>query len=104
VWLKNRFRGIVLNKLIVWDAKKDKSNLTKHKIDFAEAGTVFFDSPALTTDDAEHSWYEHRFITIGQTNAGKLIVVFYTETDDEIRIISARKPTRTERLNYEQTD
>jgi uncharacterized protein len=94
----------VESKRIVWDEKKNQSNQTKHKIDFAEAGTVFFDLLALTNDDAEHSWYEYRFITIGQTNAGKLVVVFYTETDNEIRIISARKPTRTERLNYEQTD
>jgi uncharacterized protein len=94
----------VQSKPIVWDKKKNKSNHTKHKIDFAEAGTVFFDSLALTVNDAEHSWYEYRFITIGQTVTNKLIVVFYTETDDEIRIISARKPTRIERLSYEETD
>lgn len=89
-------------KRIVWDEKKNKSNQTKHRISFEEAATVFFDALALTVDDLEHSLYEFRFITIGQTKTQKLVVVFYTETDKEIRIISARKPTRVERLSYEE--
>lgn len=89
-------------KRIVWDEKKNKINQTKHKIGFAEAATVFFDKLALTVDDDEHSWYEFRFITIGETEIQKLTVVFYSETDEEIRIISARKPTRNERLRYEE--
>ena len=90
------------SKRIVWDEKKNKINRTKHQISFEEAAVVFFDSLALTVSDSEHSWYEFRFITIGETKTQKMIVVFYTETEDEIRIISARKPTRTERLNYEK--
>jgi len=89
-------------KRIVWDEKKNKINQTKHQISFAEAATVFFDTLALTVDDNEHSWYEFRFITIGETESQKLTVVFYSETDEEIRIISARKPTRNERLKYEE--
>lgn len=89
-------------KRIVWDEQKNKVNQTKHRIGFAEAATVFFDTLALTVDDAEHSWYEFRFFTVGKTETQKLIVVFYSETDEEIRIISARKPTRTERLQYEE--
>jgi len=89
-------------KRIVWDARKYKVNLTKHGISFDEASKVFFDPLAITVNDADHSWYEFRFITIGMLKDGKIIVVFYTETEDEIRIISARKPTRTERIEYEE--
>lgn len=90
------------SKRIVWDEKKNKINQTKHRISFEEAADVFFDLLSVTVNDLEHSWHEFRFITIGETKTQKLIVVFYTETDEEIRIISARKPTRTERLSYEE--
>lgn len=90
------------SKRIVWDDKKNKLNQTKHRISFEVASDVFFDTLALTVDDSEHSWYEFRFITIGTTRNQSLTVVFFTENDEEIRIISARKPTRTERLNYEE--
>lgn len=89
-------------KHIVWDEKKNKTNQTKHQISFSEAATVFNDNLALTVEDDEHSWYEFRFFTIGMTKTQKLTVVFYTETDTEIRIISARKPTRRERSQYEE--
>jgi uncharacterized DUF497 family protein len=87
---------------IVWDDRKDRANQAKHGIGFAEVSGAFFDSLALTVDDPAHSWYEFRFITIGKTKTDKLIVVFYTESDEEIRVISARRPTRTERLDYEE--
>jgi uncharacterized protein len=90
------------SKKIVWDEKKDKLNQTKHRISFEEAVSVFFDPLSLTVEDREHSWYEYRFITIGRTEDQRLIVAFYTETDSEIRIISMRRPTRSERLNYEE--
>lgn len=90
------------NKRIVWDENKNKINQTKHQISFEDAATVFFDVLALTVEDREHSLDEFRFVTIGETKTQKLIKVFYTETDDEIRIISARKPTKSERLQYEQ--
>jgi len=89
-------------KRIVWDEKKNKTNQSKHRIGFEEAATVFFDTLALTVEDDEHSWHEFRFFTIGVTETQKLIVVFYVETEFEIRIISARKPTRNERLQYEE--
>lgn len=87
---------------IVWDDRKDRTNQAKHGIGFREAAGAFFDLLALTVDDQAHSWYEFRFITIGKTETDKLVVVFYTESDDEIRVISARRPTRTERLDYEE--
>lgn len=87
---------------IVWDSRKNRTNQTSHGISFEEASGVFFDPLALTVDDPAHSWYELRFISVGKTKTDKLIVVFFTENEVEIRIISARKPTRTERLNYEE--
>ena len=92
----------MIEKRIVWDVRKDRTNRTKHGISFEEASEVFFDPLALTVDDTEHSWYEFRFITIGKTRLQRLVVVFFTETEEEIRIISARKPARSERLNYEE--
>ena len=89
-------------KKIVWDGQKNRTNRTKHSVDFNEASEIFFDPLALTVDDVDHSWDEFRFISIGKTILLKLVVVFFTETDQEIRIISARRPTRTERLNYEE--
>jgi uncharacterized DUF497 family protein len=92
----------MISRRIVWDEKKNKLNQTKHRISFEEAASVFFDPLSLTVEDDEHSWYEDRFITIGKTESHKLILAFYTETGNEIRIISARRPTRSERLNYEE--
>jgi uncharacterized protein len=87
---------------IVWDDRKNRANRLKHRIGFEEASDVFFDPLAITVDDADHSSDEFRFISIGKTKLQKLLLVFFTETDQEIRIISARRPTRTERLNYEE--
>ncbi len=90
------------SKRIVWDEKKNIINQTKHQISFEDAATVFFDALALTVADPEHSFYEFRFLTVGETTTQKLIKVFFAETETEIRIISARKPTKSERLQYEQ--
>jgi uncharacterized DUF497 family protein len=92
----------MLGKRIVWDDRKDKANRAKHSIAFEDAANVFFDKLALTVADADHSWDELRFVTIGSTSNRGTVIVFYTETDDEIRIMSARKPTRSERLSYEE--
>lgn len=92
----------MIDKRIVLDDRKNKANQAKHGIGFVDASDIFFDPLALTVDDADHSWHEFRFIAIGKTKSQKLVVVFFAETDQEIRIISARRPTRTERLNYEE--
>jgi uncharacterized DUF497 family protein len=92
----------MFGKRIVWDERKDRTNRTKHGIGFDEASDVFFDPLALTVDDADHSLQEFRYISIGKTRSQRLVVVFFTENDREIRIISARRPTRTERLSYEE--
>jgi uncharacterized DUF497 family protein len=87
---------------IEWDIKKAKSNLKKHGVSFEEAQTVLEDDFAQTIDDDDHSFEEKRFITIGESLAKRLLVVFHTIEGDYVRIISARKPTRGERQSYEE--
>src|SRR5260370_40183718 len=90
-------------KRIALDAVKKQANKKKHKISFEEAATVFYDQLNLTVDDPEHSVYERRLHTIGESNRGRLIVVTFVEGPDEIRITSAQKPTRRERKHYEES-
>jgi uncharacterized protein len=86
----------------VWDQKKNIANIKKHKISFEEARTVFFDDNARLIPDPEHSIGEERFVILGITNKLRLLVVVHTykENDDVIRIISARKATKTETKFY----
>lgn len=81
-----------------WDINKAASNLRKHGVDFADAVSVFADELALTTEDKRST--EERFITIGLDAFGRVLVVIYTLREREIRLISARKATRTERQQY----
>ena len=83
-----------------YDPAKAAANLKKHGVSFADAEGVLEDPLALTVQDPD-SEGETRFITIGMGNAGDLLVVVYTERNDEYRIISARRPTRKERRSYE---
>jgi uncharacterized DUF497 family protein len=83
-----------------YDPAKAVANLKKHGISFADAEGALEDTLALTVEDPD-SEGEARFITLGIGNAGELLVVVYTERDDEYRIISARRPTRKERKSYE---
>jgi uncharacterized protein len=85
-----------------WDANKAKSNLGKHGISFEEASTIFADPRSLTILDPMHSDLENRFITLGTSHRGKLLVVVHTERGNNIRIISARVASRRERRNYEE--
>ena len=84
-----------------WDANKAASNLSKHGIGFAEAMTVLNDSFEVMIPDPEHSDAELRFVSIGISEAGRLLVVAYTERDQRIRHISARQATPRERRQYE---
>ena len=68
------------------------------------ATTVFRDTLSITIADPDHSNSEDRFIDIGMSHRGQLLVVSYTEHKDRIRIISARPPTRAERKSYEETN
>ncbi len=83
-----------------YDPAKAVVNLKKHGISFADAEGVLEDPLALTVQDPDAKG-EARFITIGMGSAGELLVVAYTERNDEYRIISARRPTRKERKSYE---
>lgn len=85
-----------------WDEAKDLSNQRKHGISFDEAKSVFNDPRSLTIADEAHSDVEDRYIDLGISSRGRLIVVCYTERGANIRIISCRKATKSERKNYEQ--
>ncbi len=85
-----------------WDQNKAKANLAKHGVGFAEASTVFGDPLSLTISDPAHSQLEDRFIVLGHSHKGKLLVVVHTERGDNIRIISARRASTKERKNYEK--
>jgi uncharacterized DUF497 family protein len=85
-----------------WDPRKDLSNRRKHVVGFREATTVFGDPFAITFPDAEHSADEQRFLTIGVSATGQLLVVTHTERNETIRIISARPGTPRERKFYEE--
>jgi uncharacterized DUF497 family protein len=85
-----------------WDSKKARSNKRKHGITFEEASAIFGDPLSITVHDPVHSVGENRFITIGTSATGRLVVVVHTERGDTIRIISARNATRNEKRQYEQ--
>ena len=87
-----------------WDPNKAESNRRKHAVTFDEASTVFGDPLAILITDPDHSDSEDRFVDIGMSHCGQLLVVSYTERKDRIRIISARPPTRAERKSYEETN
>lgn len=85
-----------------WDENKNRINKSKHKVSFEEAKTVFFDEEALVIDDPEHSKDEERFIILGMSQKANLLIVChcYRASETVIRIISARKATKTESGYY----
>jgi len=85
-----------------WDQNKNLVNIKKHKVSVEEAKTVFFDDNARLIPDPEHSIEEERFIILGFTIKLRILVVVhsYKENDDLIRIISARKATKSEIKYY----
>jgi uncharacterized DUF497 family protein len=85
-----------------WDANKAASNLAKHGVSFQEATTVFGDPLSLTIPDPAHSLAEARFIVLGRSHLGRLLVVIHTERGDNIRVISVRRASRRERKDYEE--
>jgi uncharacterized DUF497 family protein len=84
-----------------WDEDKAAANLKKHKISFDEAKTVFGDPFSITINDPKHSAAERRFIDIGTSATGNVLVVSYTERQ-KIRLISSRKASKKERRIYEE--
>lgn len=85
-----------------WDPAKNEINKKKHQVSFEEAQTVFYDDAAKVIDDPEHSEEEDRFIILGLSKKANLLVVChcYRESESVIRIISARKATKTEAKQY----
>ncbi len=86
-----------------WDDEKAARNLAKHGISFPEAATVFGDSLSDTFDDPDHSVEERRFLIIGTSQQGRMLIVSHTDDGEVIRIIGAREPTRGERESYEES-
>ena len=84
-----------------WDPHKATSNFAKHNISFHEASTVFGDSLSLTFPDPDYPHGETRYITIGESAQGQLLIISHTDRGKRIRIISARGVTRRERRIYE---
>jgi uncharacterized DUF497 family protein len=86
-----------------WDPRKAASNLKRHGVSFQEAISVFSDPLARIFDDADHATDEQREIIIGHSARQRLLLVSFTEREDVIRIISARKATKNERKDYEES-
>jgi uncharacterized DUF497 family protein len=84
-----------------WDEKKAKINFQKHGVTFEEATTVLQDGLSLTMNDIVHSTDEERFIDIGLSSNGHILIVTYTERGNNIRIINCRKATTAEKKAYE---
>ncbi|MEP6573996.1 MAG: BrnT family toxin [Gemmatimonadota bacterium] len=85
-----------------WDPRKASANLRKHGVSFEEAVGVFSDEHAKLLDDPDHSKDEERFVLLGLSAALRLLVVVHCcrESQDTIRLISARKATRAEQAFY----
>lgn len=81
-----------------WDAAKARANVLKHRVRFSDAVEIFSDDRALTIDDPHPD--EPRFVSVGMDALARVLVVVYTWRGDAIRLISARKATRSERDRY----
>jgi uncharacterized DUF497 family protein len=85
-----------------WDPAKYSQNRTKHGVSFEEASTAFEDDFFLCFADPDHSEGEVRYLLLGQSLQGRLLVIAYTERRGVVRLISAREATRRERKTYEE--
>jgi uncharacterized protein len=85
-----------------WDKGKAETNLIKHGVSFDDAQTIFKDPLYVDFYDPDHSEDEDRYLIIGESIRGKLLIVSYTERGNKTRIISARETTKTERKMYEE--
>ena len=85
-----------------WDEQKARANLEKHGISFEEAATVFGDSLYVDFYDPDHSSKEQRYIILGVSTEGRLLMVSYTQRGEVVRLISSREVTSAERKAYEE--
>ncbi len=98
--LVHTFVHILADVAYEWDEEKNRTNVRKHGVDFADAVFALEDDEALTMRD-EDSEQEERFVTMGLDALGRVLVVVFTWREENIRVISARKATRPERATYE---
>ena len=87
-----------------WDTSKAKANIRKHEVSFEEAASVFLDPFSVTMADPEHSLDEDRYVDIGYSDRGRLLVVVYTDRGTAIRVISCRKAIPKEREYYGESN
>ncbi len=85
-----------------WDPLKSRKNVKKHGVSFREGMTAFADRFSYTISDSEHFIEEYRFLLLGRSSSGNLLVISHTERGDRIRIISVRRATKQEREQYTQ--
>ena len=90
-----------LGRSFEWDRKKAALNVFRHGVRFTEAATVFEDANALVEHDPDHSEDEERWLVLGRSAVSNLLVVVHLYRAERTRIISARRPTRSERRTYE---
>lgn len=86
-----------------WDPDKAATNLRKHTVSFEEAETVFDDPLYVDFYDPDHSENEDRYLVVGKSRQGRLLIVSYTEKRTSTRLITAREVTRSEREAYEES-
>jgi uncharacterized DUF497 family protein len=86
---------------VIWDPEKARQNVMKHGVRFSDAEGVLYDPLAISQVDDERRG-EHRFVSIGTDHVGQVLVVVYTYRGEDVRLISARRPTRRERQFYEE--
>ena len=91
-----------MNLIFEWDRKKAATNLSKHRVSFEEALTVFSDPLARIFGDEDHSIEDQREVIIGDSYQGRLLVVCFTAQGESVRIFSARTGTRREQKDYEE--
>ncbi|AFY60201.1 BrnT family toxin [Synechococcus sp. PCC 6312] len=85
-----------------WSPEKAQSNLQKHGVSFQEAATVFNDPLSVTFPDPDHSIGESRYVIIGLSRFGQVLIVSHTDRANKVRIISARIASRQEKRFYEE--
>ncbi len=85
-----------------WDEVKAKANLKKHKVSFEEGKSIFNDAFLFTFPDDKHSENEERYVDVGLSANGRILVLTHTERQGKIRIVNCRKATPRERSFYEE--
>jgi uncharacterized protein len=85
-----------------WDRSKAEANHWKHGVGFEEAASAFADPLSVTIADPDHSVRETRYLLLGTSEYGRLLVVAHTERGGLVRLVSARPATRHERRDYEE--